>query len=94
MGRVRISSVSQGWETSMVSWMWMMFRMPVIPRASMMLAMRTVSEVASRRRRWKTTDEAPRRGTVAQRRQVYENDRQQEGVKVYWAVYKPEDGRE
>ena len=33
--RVRISSVSQGLETSMVSWMGMMFRMPVIPQTSL-----------------------------------------------------------
>ena len=37
-----MSSVSQGWETSMVPWMWMMLRMPVIPWASVMLAMRMV----------------------------------------------------
>ena len=30
----------------MVSWMWMMLRMPVIPWASMMLAMRMVPVVA------------------------------------------------
>ena len=55
VGRVGMSSVSHGWEMSMVPWMWMMFRMPVIPRASMMLAMRMVPVVASRRRKSYTT---------------------------------------
>ena len=33
--------------------------------------------------KWNTADEVPRGGAVAQKRQIYENDRQQKGAKVY-----------
>ena len=40
------------------------------------------------------SDGVSRRGNVAQKRQIYEDDRQEKGVKVHYSVYKPEDGRE
>ena len=44
---------------------------------------------APRRRKWNTTDEVPRRGNVAPKRQVYENDRQEEGVSRWCSNYVP-----